>query len=256
MRIKRKILRKIILEAITTTRQGTIAVKGMMPTKQYPEAIMVTLEDTKKLIKALSVTSKYKTKPQYIWKDSKAGASEKLYTVGELTNGNGDPFTYNKEGNKYRVISGPEPKTIGKFFTMDPPPSINTANLETEDTEVSARQNVLDMTMEEYSKFLNPKQKNIFDNWPIFSTNANKTVFDWFTNYAEIIRKDMEGQKEAAIHVKKNPKKNAGVFRAPITLINAYVKGPGNQEAFEEASKTALDSITTDELLSFLKEED
>jgi hypothetical protein len=255
MRIKRKILRKIILEAITTTRQGTIAVKGMMPTKQYPEAVMVTLEDTKKLIKALSVTSKYKTKPQYIWKDSKAGASEELYTVGELTNGNGDPFTYNKEGNKYRVISGPEPKTIGKLFTMDPPPSINTDNLEAGATEVSARQNVLDMTMEEYREFLNPNQKNIFDNWPIFATNAKKTVLDWFSNDAEIIRKDMEDGQAAAIYVKEHPKK-AGVFRAPIDLIDAYAKGPDDQGAFEEVSKTALDSIMTDELRSSLEEED
>ena len=138
---------------------------------------------------------------------------------------------------------------------MDPPPSINTDNLEAGDTEVSTRQNVLDMTMEEYREFLNPNQKNIFDNWPIFATNAKKTVLDWFSNDAEIIRKDMEGGQGAAINVKENPRK-AGAFRAPIDLIDSYAKGPDDQEAFEEVLKAALDSIMTDELRSSLEEED
>jgi hypothetical protein len=34
----------------------------------------------------------------------------------------GDPFTYESlGGNRYRVISGPLPRTIGKIFTLNPP---------------------------------------------------------------------------------------------------------------------------------------
>lgn len=255
MRIKRKILRKIILEAITATRQGTIAVKGMMPTRQHPEAIMVTLEDTKKLIKALSVTSKYKTKPQYIWKDSKVGASEKLYMIGELTNGNGDPFTYNKEGNKYRVISGPVPKTIGKLFTMDPPPSLSTDNLEAGDTEVSARQNVLEMSLGDYAEnYLSPDQQRIFNSWPVFSRHKDKSVIDWFSNDAQILKDSFETNQEVAQRIQSGTLQ-PGALRAPTNLIDAYAKGSGDTEALEAVYQTARDVIVTKELEDALEEQ-
>ncbi|GEM_PF-4013303 len=255
MRVKRKILRQIILEAITSTRQGAIAVKGTMASRQYPEAIIVALEDTKKLIKALSVTSKYKTKPQYVWKGSKIGASEKLYAVGELTNGNGDPFTYNKEGNKYRVVSGPEPKTIGKIFTMDPPPALSTDNLEAGDTEVSARQDVLKMSLGDYAEnYLSTDQQRIFNNWPIFSRHKNKSVLEWFSNDEEIIKDSFKINQEVAQRIQSGTLQ-PGALRAPTNLIDAYAKGLEDQDALATVYQTARDVIFTKELKDALREQ-
>lgn len=249
MRIKRKFLKRIILEAMTGSTQGGLAVKGMMPTSQHPDAVMVALEDTKKLIRILGVTSGYKTKPQYIWKDSKVGASEKLYAVGELTNGNGDPFTYNKEGNKYRVISGPEPKTIGKVFSLSPPPSVEVEDTEdSESLQTKFAESLLEISMEDYANlYLTPEQLNVFNSWPIFSMHKNLSVQEWFSRDKEIIRKAVENGQAAAQRIRSG-EAQPGALRAPVNLIDAYAAGPDDQQAMERVYQTARETIITDEL--------
>lgn len=138
MKIKLSLLKKIIKESVLLeqmtqpnpllkTYLGTnvVSASTAMKSTDNPDAFQIFPEDRKKLEITLRVPSgsKYYGKPHFIWKESQVGASDKLYQVGSLTNGNGDPFTYEKvAGNKFRVISGPASKAIGKTFTLSPAP--------------------------------------------------------------------------------------------------------------------------------------
>lgn len=255
MKIKRKLLKKIILEALTSSTERGMAVKGMMPTSRYPDAVMVSLEDTKKLISVLGVTSKYKTKPQYVWKDAALPAGD-LYGVGELTNGNGDPYTYSKVGSKYRVVTGPEAKTIGKVFSMDPPPQEQVLEVpEVSADEPMARPvNVLDMSMKDYANlYLQPEQLRIFNVWPIFSQNKDMTVQTWLSKDKEIIRDAVNFSQATAQRIQQG-EAAVGGLRAPASLVNAYAAGSDNEEAMRLIYKTALDTIITDELKTAVEE--
>ena len=138
MKIKLSLLKKIIKESVLLeqmtqpnpllkTYLGTnvVSASTAMKSTDNPDAFQIFPEDRKKLEITLRVPSgsKYYGKPHFIWKESQVGASDKLYQVGSLTNGNGDPFTYEKvAGNKFRVVSGPVSKAIGKTFTLSPAP--------------------------------------------------------------------------------------------------------------------------------------
>ena len=255
MKLKKRLLKKIILEAITDLSAEGVAVKGMMPTSQYPDAVMIALKDTKKLVKILGVTSKYKTKPQYVWKDSKIGASEKLYSVGDLTNGNGDPFTYRKAGNKFRVISGPEPKTIGKTFSLSPPPAVPVSDVEDSDEQQARKpENILEMSLGDYARnYLSTDQQRIFNKWPVFSRHKDKSVMDWFSNDAQILKDSFAINQEVAQRIQSGDLQ-PGALRAPTNLIDAYAKGPEDQEALDAVYQTARDVIVTKELEDALKD--
>jgi hypothetical protein len=142
MKIKMSLLKKIIKESVLLEQmtksnemakfqltRGAVRASTAMKSKDNPNALQILPDDRAKIEVTLTVAkgSKYYGKPHFIWSESKfgTGASDKLYVIGSLTNGNGDPFTYEKvSGNKYRVISGPVSKTIGKTFTLDPVPTV------------------------------------------------------------------------------------------------------------------------------------
>jgi len=251
MKLNRTQIRRIILEELTSS-SPPIAIKGLKPTNEFPDAVLVAPIDAKNLISKLKVSSKYKTSLQYVWKDSKVGiADANLYNIGELTNGNGDPFTYNKVGSKFRVISGPMPKTIGKIFSLSPEPSVKTLDLMQTPAQAESK-DILGMKLHEYTNLLSPEKKNIFNQWGIFSTNLNMTVSEWLSNDKKIIKKHMLDFQNIASDV-KDKKSQSGAFRAPINLIDAYIAGPDDENALEEVYENAIDVFVTEDLKSALK---
>lgn len=229
MKIKLKNLKRIIVEALTKV-EPQLSVIGKFPTKEYPDAVLIGPEDTKRIIQSLKVSLKYKTKLQYVWKESKAGLSDSIYSIGDLTNGNGDPFTYKKiSGNKYRVISGPVPKTIGKVFNLSPEPAVP-VDLKSESEDQStpnSRKNsepasILSMKLKEYAKkYLDPNKQEIFNKWNLLYANREKTLKEYASNHRELIKNEIRRLNEIAIEVIKNS--NAiSTFRAPAELLEYY----------------------------------
>lgn len=249
MRITRRQLRRIILEAISDAPEGGIPVKGGLPTRDYPEAVMIL--DAKELTSALGVTSRYKDLPQYIWKDATSGIlGSDLYMTGDLTNGAGDPYTYRKSGSKYRVISGPDPKAIGKTFSLSPAPSVEVVSPKTKMT--TRKIDISNITLGEYKKFLTAKQQAVFEAWPIFKTNEEMLLRDFMK---------IKNLKELAInqvkklqYIAKDENRQPGSFRAPASLINIYA----TQSPVEAAGATLdliIDTIRTPELEAFYEEQ-
>jgi len=150
MKIKMSLLKKIIKESVLlekedmTRSSGRAIAASKITAKDNPNALMVNKNESDRVQTALKV--KNRGMFYYVWSGAKeAGISgAPLYMLGSLTNGNGDPYTYEKvPGNKYRVISGPKSSTIGKTFTLDPAPAVTTPPLPSpapdEETEVFAR---------------------------------------------------------------------------------------------------------------------
>jgi len=134
MKITRNKLRKLIYETILREQQQLstagarlLPVTGLVAHPDNSDAIEIADYDIPKYAKLLRITSRYKNGPFYVWKDSKFSGALRdtvdptTYQLGLLGN-IGDPFTYNSVGgDRYRVISGPLPETIGKIFTLEPP---------------------------------------------------------------------------------------------------------------------------------------
>jgi len=136
MKIKMSLLKKIIKESVLlekedmTRSSGRAIAASKITAKDNPNALMVNKNESDRVQTALKV--KNRGMFYYVWSGAKeAGISgAPLYMLGSLTNGNGDPYTYEKvPGNKYRVISGPKSSTIGKTFTLDPAPAVTTPPL-------------------------------------------------------------------------------------------------------------------------------
>jgi len=243
MRITRRQLRRIILEAITDAPEGGIPVKGGSPTIDYPEAVMIS--DAKELISALGVTSRYKERPQYIWKDATSGILESgLYLTGDLTKGAGDPYTYRKSGSKYRVISGPDPKVIGKTFSLSPPPSVEVVSPEPE--LAAKKESVLDMKLDDYYELLDVGQQPVFNRWAVFWRNREMKLRDFMLNSDEIIKTNIEDLRNVAKAVQAGEQPSSS-FRAPTVLIPFYAAGP-NRKSVEATMEVVRSIIDTPQL--------
>ena len=140
MKTTRRQIKKIIKEAISH-EIGKIYVvadkKDVAPDNS--SALKVSDNSQAKLINKLGVTSSKGKKPHYVWAQSEfplmrtsqslkalgispeesRGETRSIYKLGEFTSGRGDPFTFDKISNgKYRVISGPTSKSIGKIYSI------------------------------------------------------------------------------------------------------------------------------------------
>ena len=126
MKLSRRQLRRLINEAINLHEgreqidTSTPAVRCVgMPTRNNSKAKMIDSEYTVAVIDSLKAGSTYKKKPYYILctgENSLMGTDFAfLGTHGET----GDPYTYNHiSGDRYQVISGPDPKPIGRNITI------------------------------------------------------------------------------------------------------------------------------------------
>jgi len=263
MKIKMSLLKKIIkesvlLEQMTQVRKdlkiylGTSAVRAStaMKSSDNPDAFQILPEDRKKLEVTLRVptNSKYYGKPHFIWRESQVGASDKLYNVGSLTNGNGDPFTYEKvSGNKYRVISGPVSKTIGKTFTLSPAPEVKVklpkpapdlgeTDLAREDD--GSEETILDSSALEvfkeaaalYNTAGRDDMSKIIMNWPLTNQTLVKPQYslgEYLQNIERFVSQHMEPSSTVAKEVKSG-KANPSAFTPPQNLLDAYASdNPG-----------------------------
>ena len=132
MKIKLSQLKKLIRESVLFEQQemsksSTLVVTASsIKSKDNSEAIALKPNEAQRVQAGLGV--KNKSSFYYVWTGAKkAGiADAPIYMIGTLTNGNGDPYTYEKvSGVMYRVISGPVSKTIGKTFKFDPAPGVS-----------------------------------------------------------------------------------------------------------------------------------
>lgn len=259
MKIKLSLLKKIIKESVLLeqmtqpnpllkTYLGTnvVSASTAMKSTDNPDAFQIFPEDRKKLEITLRVPSgsKYYGKPHFIWKESQVGASDKLYQVGSLTNGNGDPFTYEKvAGSKYRVISGPVSKTIGKTFTLSPAPEEkvllpkpkpepNVGETEVAREDDGSVETILDSSAlevlkdsaERYEQAGMNEMTKIIRNWPLTNETLVKPEYS-LGEYLELIERlvnqNMQTSIEAAKEVQSGRKK-PGVFTPPQNLLDAY----------------------------------
>lgn len=259
MKIKMSLLKKIIKESVLLeqmsktnpllkTYLGTNAVSAspVMKSADNPDAFQILPEDRKKLEVTLRVPagSKYYGKPHFIWKESQVGASDKLYNVGSFTNGNGDPFTYEKvSGNKFQVISGPVSKAIGKTFTLSPAPEVKVllpkpkAEPDVGETDLareddgsvetildSSALEVLKDSAERYEQAGMDEMTKIIRNWPLTNETLVKPEYS-LGEYLEVIERlvsqNMQASTEVAKEVKAGRKKPS-VFTPPQNLLDAY----------------------------------
>lgn len=258
MKIKMSLLKKIIKESVLLEQMvepnpllklalGTNAVSAspVMKSSDNPDAFQILPEDRKKLEVTLRVPaeSKYYGKPHFIWKESQTGASDKLYNIGSLTTGNGDPFTYEKvSGNKFRVISGPVSKTIGKTFTLSPAPKtkVELPKPDTGETDLAreddgSEETILDSSALEVFKDAADRfdtagmsdMSRIIKNWSLTNETLVKREYS-LGEYLELIERlisqNLEPSSSVAREVKAR-KKPSNAFTPPQNLLDSYANG-------------------------------
>jgi len=154
MKITRRQIRKVIKEALAH-EVGTIYVVADKKEVASDNASAIKVSDIsqEKLISKLGITSAKGKNPHYVWTQSEfptmrnissilptldispedaLGETRSIYEIGKFTSGRGDPFTFDKISNgKYRVISGPISKSIGKIYSipdenLSPSPEVET----------------------------------------------------------------------------------------------------------------------------------
>lgn len=257
MKIKMSLLKKIIKESFLLEQMvepnpliklalGTNAVRAStaMKSSDNANAFQILPDDRKKLEITLRVPSgsKYYGKPHFIWKESQTGASDKLYNIGSLTTGNGDPFTYEKvSGNKYRVITGPVSKTIGKIFTLSPPPKtkVELPKPDTDETDLAREddgsiETILDSSALAVFKEAADKYKKegdqtsiVIRNWALTNEALVKPEYslgEYLQLIERLISQNLEPSSSVAREVKAG-RKSANSFTPPQNLLDAYAEG-------------------------------
>lgn len=257
MKIKMSLLKKIIKESFLLEQMvepnpliklalGTNVVRAStaMKSSDNADAFQILPDDRKKLEITLRVPSgsKYYGKPHFIWKESQTGASDKLYNIGSLTTGNGDPFTYEKvSGNKYRVITGPVSKTIGKTFTLSPPPKtkVELPKPDTGETDLAREddgsvETILDSSALEVFKDAADKYKTsgedqmarIIRNWSLTNEALVKPEYslgEYLQLIERLINQNLEPSSSVAKEIKAG-KKSPNTFTPPQNLLDAYAE--------------------------------
>lgn len=255
MKIKMSLLKKIIKESVLLEQMvepnpliklalGTNAVRAStaMKSADNADAFQILPDDRKKLEITLRVPSgsKYYGKPHFIWKESQIGASDKLYNIGSLTTGNGDPFTYEKiSGNKYRVISGPVSKTIGKTFALSTPPKtkVELPKPDMGETDLAREddgsvETILDSSALEVFKDAADRYKTagedqmarIIRNWSLTNEALVKPEYslgEYLKLIERLINQNLEPSNATAREVKAG-KKSPNAFTPPQNLLDAY----------------------------------
>lgn len=258
MKIKMSLLKKIIKESVLLEQMvepnpllklalGTNVVKASVAMKSTDNAnaLQILPDDRKKLEVTLRVPteSKHYGKPHFIWKESQTGASDKLYNIGSLTTGNGDPFTYEKvSGNKFRVVSGPVSKTIGKTFTLSPPPKtkVELPKPDTGETDLAreddgSEETILDSSALEVFKDAADRFdtagmsdiSRIIKNWSLTNETLVKREYslgEYLENIERLISQNLEPSSSVAREVKAR-KKPANAFTPPQNLLDSYADG-------------------------------
>lgn len=257
MKIKMSLLKKIIKESVLLEQMGetnpllklalgtnAVSASKAMKSSDNPSAFQILPDDRKKLEITLRVPSgsKYYGKPHFIWSEANVGASDKLYNIGSLTTGNGDPFTYEKvSGSKYRVISGPVSKTIGKTFTLSPPPK-NKVQLPKDESDVgetdlareddgsvetildSSALEVFNEAADRYEQAGLDGMARIIRNWPLTNRSLVKPEYslgEYLKLIERLINQNLEPSSAVAKQVKAG-KKEKNVFTPPQNLLDAY----------------------------------
>lgn len=166
MKLTRRHVRKIIMEAISKSTGG-LSVIGLPDSTHPSNSQAVKIEDTSrdKIVKALGVTSTSGKGAHYVWSKNvnpyfkdPASDTQKLeiesepskrviYSVGAVTSGTGDPFTFDKVSDgRYRVISGPVAKSIGKIYKVPDSEIQKTPDMpETRDEKLLTRSTDMDL---------------------------------------------------------------------------------------------------------------
>jgi hypothetical protein len=258
MKIKMSLLKKIIKESVLLEKMvepnpliklalGTNAVRASaaMKSADNADAFQILPDDRKKLEVTLRVPteSKYYGKPHFIWKESQTGASDKLYNIGSLTTGNGDPFTYEKvSGNKYRVVSGPVSKAIGKTFALSPPPKnkVELPKPDTGETDLAreddgSEETILDSSALEVFKDAADRfdtagmsdMSRIIKNWSLTNETLVKREYslgEYLENIERLISQNLEPSSSVAKEVKAR-KKSPNAFTPPQNLLDSYADG-------------------------------
>ena len=258
MKIKMSLLKKIIKESVLLEQMvepnpliklalGTNAVRASaaMKSADNADAFQILPDDRKKLEVTLRVPteSKYYGKPHFIWKESQTGASDKLYNIGSLTTGNGDPFTYEKvSGNKYRVVSGPVSKAIGKTFALSTPPKtkvelpkpdVGETDLAREDdgsVETILDSSALEVFKDAADRFDTAGMSDmsrIIKNWSLTNETLVKREYslgEYLENIERLISQNLEPSSSVAKEVKAR-KKSPNAFTPPQNLLDSYADG-------------------------------
>ena len=254
MKVKMSLLKKIIRESVllenlnepnpyikTLINLNAVSASTAMKGLDNPEALAIMPEDRKRLEVTLRVQpgSKYYGKTHFIWSGSKVGAPDMFYLIGSFTNGNGDPFTYEKvSGNKYRVISGPVSKTIGKTFSLNPAPAVPVKLPPDEGETILTREedesSLLDSPVSEIFKQAADKFKSVgmtdltrvIEIWPMTNGTFGKglTLRQYLKRLDSLIDQSMRTGTPAA-KAFQGGKRQGPPPAIPTNLIVAYAEG-------------------------------